>query len=65
MDTILGYLPREALDAPSLKVSKARLDEALANLIQRVASLPMAGWLELDDFKGSFQPKMFNDSMIL
>lgn len=46
MDTILGYLPREALDAPSLKVSKARLDEALANLIQRVASLPMAGWLE-------------------
>ncbi|KFU99005.1 hypothetical protein N340_02215, partial [Tauraco erythrolophus] len=26
-------LPREVVDAPSLKVSKARLDEALGNLV--------------------------------
>ncbi|KFW02308.1 hypothetical protein N327_05034, partial [Fulmarus glacialis] len=26
-------LPREAVDAPSLKVFKARLDEALSNLV--------------------------------
>ncbi|KFW02273.1 hypothetical protein N326_12549, partial [Eurypyga helias] len=26
-------LPREAVDAPSLEVSKARLDEALSNLV--------------------------------
>ncbi|KFW02732.1 hypothetical protein N326_00829, partial [Eurypyga helias] len=26
-------LPREAVDAPSLKVSKARLDEAWSNLV--------------------------------
>jgi len=37
--------PIEAVDAPSVEVFKARLDGALANLIQWVASLPMAeGW---------------------
>ena len=42
-------LPRKAVDAPSLEVFKARLDEALGNLIWWVASLPMVGGLELDD----------------
>jgi len=40
----LNRLPREAVDAPSLEVFKARLDEAL-----RKVSLAMAGGLELDD----------------
>ena len=42
-------LPREVVDAPSLEVFKARLDEALSNLIEWKVSLPMAGGLELDD----------------
>jgi len=36
-------LPREAVAAPSLAVFKARLDEALRNLIWWKRSLPMAG----------------------
>ena len=42
-------LPREVVDAPSLEVFKARLDEALSNLIEWKVPLPMAGGLELDD----------------
>ena len=42
-------LPREVVHAPSLEVFKARLDEALSNLIEWKVSLPMAGGLELDD----------------
>ncbi|GAB0193654.1 hypothetical protein GRJ2_001830700 [Grus japonensis] len=42
-------LPREVVDAPSLEVSKARLDEALGNLVHWRVSLPTAGGLELDD----------------
>jgi len=42
-------LPREAVDAPSLKVFKARLDGALSNPVYWKVSLPMAGALELDD----------------
>ena len=38
-------LPREAVDAPSLAVFKARLDGALSNLVQWKVSLPMAGRL--------------------
>jgi len=30
---VLEQLPREAVDAPSLEVFKARLDEALGNLV--------------------------------
>ena len=41
-------LPREAVAAPSLEVSKARLDGALSNLVQWKVSLPVAGGLELD-----------------
>ncbi|GAB0191025.1 triadin [Grus japonensis] len=36
-------LPREAVDAPSLEVFKARLDGALGNLVWWRVSLPMAG----------------------
>ncbi|GAB0210182.1 hypothetical protein GRJ2_003484000 [Grus japonensis] len=42
-------LPREVVEAPSLEVFKARLDEALGNLVWWRVSLPMAGVLELDD----------------
>ncbi|GAB0178112.1 hypothetical protein GRJ2_000276500 [Grus japonensis] len=42
-------LPREAVDAPSLEVFKARLDGALGSLIWWKVSLPMARGLELDD----------------
>ena len=35
--------PREAVAAPSLAVSKARLDGALSNLVYWKVSLPMAG----------------------
>jgi len=55
----------EVVDAPSLEALKARLDEALSSLVQIEASMPIAGGLELDDLKGSFQPKLFYDSMIL
>ena len=36
-------LPREAVDAPSLAVFKARLDGALSKLVQWKVSLSMAG----------------------
>ena len=42
-------LPREAVDAPSLEVFKARLDGALGNLVWWEVSLPMAVGVELDD----------------
>ena len=41
-------LPREAVDAPSLAVFKARLDGALSKLVWWKVSLPVAGGLELD-----------------
>ena len=38
-------LPREAVDAPSLEVLKARLDDVLGNLVWWEVSVPMAaGW---------------------
>ena len=37
------WLPREAVDAPSLEVLKARLDGALGSLRCWGAVLPMAG----------------------
>lgn len=36
-------------DVPLLEVFKARMDEALSNLIRWVPSLTMVGGLELDD----------------
>jgi len=57
-------LPREAVAAPFLAVFKARLDEALSNLVWWKVSLSMAGGWELHDLSGPFQPKSFHDSMI-
>ena len=46
-------LPREAVDAPSLEVLKARLDGALGSLgwseMWRLVALPAVGALELHD----------------
>jgi len=42
-------LPREAVNALSLEVFKARLDGALSNLVEWKMSLLMAGGLEPDD----------------
>jgi len=42
-------LPREVVDAPTLKVFKARLDGVLSNLVWWKMSLLMTGGLELDD----------------
>ena len=58
-------LPREAVDASSLAVFKARLDGVLRNLVNWKMSLFMAGGLEPDDLQGPFQPKPFYVSMIL
>ena len=52
--------PREAADATSLEVLRARLDGALGNLGWWEVSLPMAGgwdWV-------AFQPKPVCDSVI-
>ena len=55
-------LPREVVDAPSLETSKARLDQALGNLIELCMSLFIAGELEQMTFKG---PSNSKDSVIL
>ena len=54
-------LPKEAVDAPSLEAFKARLDVALGNLVWWLATLHIAGGLELDDHCGPFQPRPFSD----
>jgi len=48
-------LPREAVDAPSLKALKARLDGTLGSLV----------WLELGRLCGPFQSKPFYNSTIV
>ena len=58
-------MPKEAVDAPSLKALKARLDVALGRLVWWLATLHIAGRLKLDDHCGPFQPRPFYDSMIL
>ena len=57
-------LPREVVDAPSLKAFKARLDVALGSLVWWFATLHTAGGLKLDDYYGPFQPRPFYDSVI-
>jgi len=42
-------LPGEDVDAPSLEVFNARLDEALGSLVLWLATLPTAGALDLSD----------------
>lgn len=44
-----NMFPREVVDALSLEMFKARLVGALSSLICRVAALPEAWGLELDD----------------
>ena len=58
-------LPREVVYAPSLEVLKVRSDGALSSLTWWVATLPMAGGLELDYHEDPFQSKQFYDSVIL
>ena len=57
-------LPKEAVDAPSLEVFKARLDVALGSLVCWLATLHIAGGLKLDDHCGPFQPRPFCDSIL-
>lgn len=52
-------LSREAVEALSLEVLRARLDGALSILVWWEVSLPMTGGLELDDLLGPFQHKPF------
>ena len=47
-------VPREAVDAPSLKVYEARLDAALGSLVWWVAALPTHSIFEIP-----LQPKPF------
>ena len=56
-------LPKEAVDASSLKAFKARLDVALGSLVWWLATLHIAEGLKLDDHCGPFQPRPFCDSM--
>ena len=58
-------MPKEAVDAPSLKAFKARLDVALGSLVWWLATLPIAGELKLDYHCGPFQLRLFYDSVIL
>ena len=53
------------VDAPSLEAFKARLDVALGSLVWWLATLHIAGGLNLDDHCGPFQPRPFYDSVIL
>jgi len=55
-------LPKEAVDAPSPKAFKARLDVALGSLVCWLLTLHIAGGLKLADHYGPFQPR---PSMIL
>jgi len=57
-------LPKESGDAPSLDAFKASLDVALGSLVWWLATLHIAGGLELDDHCGSFQPRAFYNSLI-
>jgi len=63
-----GWVPSAAPVLASLKrilMDRAsRLDEALSSLVYWEVSLPIVGWWELDDLKGPFQPKPFDDSVI-
>ena len=58
-------MPREVVSALSSEAFKARLDRALGSLILWLASLLVAGGLELDGLNCLFQRKAYYDSMIL
>ena len=57
-------LPKEVVDAPSLKAFKARLDVALGSLVWWLATLHIAGGLKLDEHCGPLQLKPSCDSII-
>jgi len=48
-------LPRDVMDAPSLQAFRARMDQALDNLVELWVSLFIAGEMNWMAFKGSFQ----------
>jgi len=56
-------MSKEAVDAPSLKAFKARLDVALGGLGCWLVTLHIAGGVILDDHFWPFQPRPFYDSM--
>jgi len=58
-------LSKEAVDAPSLEAFKARLDVALGSPVWWLATLHIAGGLNLDDHCGPFQPRPFYDPTVL
>ena len=60
MVTHWNRLPKEAVDAPSLKKIKARLDVALGSLVWWLVTLHIAGGLKLS---GPFQPMPFYNSI--
>ena len=55
-------LPKEAVDAPFLEASNAMLDVALGSLVWWLATLHIAGALELNNHCGPFQPRPFCNS---
>jgi len=58
-------LPKVAVDVPSLDVFKAMLDVALGSLVWGLEPLHIAGGLKLDGHCDPFQPRPYDDSMIL
>ena len=64
MVTHWNRLPKEVVDAPSLKAFKARLDVALGSLVWWLVILHIAGGLKLDDHCSPFQSRLLCDSII-
>ena len=64
MVTHWNGLPKEVVDVSSLEAFKARLDVALGSLVWWLATLHIAGGLELNHC-GPFQPRPFYDSLML
>ena len=60
----LNRLPKEAVDAPSLQASKARLDVALGSLGCLVGDPAHSRGLELNDQCGPFQSRPVYESTI-
>jgi len=59
------WLPKEAVDAPSLEAFKARLDVALGSLVWWLVTLHIAGGLKPDDHCGPFQPRPSCDMYLI
>ena len=64
-DTLEQVAQGEVVDAPSLEAFKARLDVALGSLVWWLATLHIAGGLELNDHCGPFQPRPFYEYSFL